>query len=453
MGVHGVRHRVLLAGCLLACAGVAAQTPQSARVGCTDDDPAVELTAAAPPGVGEREIVSLVQAALERSRVVGAARALAEAAARDTDETRAAGEVQASLGARFGSDASRSAGRWLSQPGDGSATVSASQLLWDGGRQQALVDWRARLADAAGLALRSQQEQVALSAVSLALERSRYRAQEQVYGQYARKMACLVDALSEVVAADRGRASELLQARKALQQAELARAGTESQRRQADIRLQRLVGERDFDARVLGGALLPLPPLDAVLAATEQAPEVAQLQLQAQAASHFAQSVAAGGKPQISWTVSGSRAVGFGGTLGAQHGGSVSAGVVLSVPLLNPGVAHASDAARWRLLAAREQVEDALETRRSRVREVHEQAAASLDRAARVQAVLRDSQQLRSATQLQWQQLGRRSLFDVMGAESEHYNLRIGLVNALIDAQQLNATLQSLGPGLLAAGR
>jgi hypothetical protein len=40
-----------------------------------------------------------------------------------------------------------------------------------------------------------------------------------------------------------------------------------------------------------------------------------------------------------------------------------------------------------------------------------------------------------------------------MGAESEHYNLRIGLVNALIDAQQLNATLQSLGPGLLAAGR
>ena len=245
----------------------------------------------------------------------------------------------------------------------------------------------------------------------------------------------------------------MLQARKALQQAELARAGTESQRRQADIRLQRLVGERDFDARVLGGALLPLPPLDAVLAATEQAPEVAQLQLQAQAASHFAQSVAAGGKPQISWTVSGSRAVGFGGTLGAQHGGSVSAGVVLSVPLLNPGVAHASDAARWRLLAAREQVEDALETRRSRVREVHEQAAASLDRAARVQAVLRDSQQLRSATQLQWQQLGRRSLFDVMGAESEHYNLRIGLVNALIDAQQLNATLQSLGPGLLAAGR
>ncbi len=440
---------LVLAG-LLACSGAAAQT---ARLSCVDDDPPVEVAGAATADAGAREIGSLVQGALDRSRVVGAARALAEAATRDTDETRAASEIQASLGARVGSDVSRSAGRWLSQAGDGSASLSASQLLWDGGRQQALVDWRTQLADAAGLALRSQQEQVALGAVSLALERSRYRAQEQVYGQYARKMACLVDALSQVVAADRGRASELLQARKALQQAELARAGTESQRRQAEIRLQRLVGERDFDARVLGGALLPLPALDRVLAATEQAPEVAQLQRQAQAASHFERSVAASGKPQISWTVSGSRSAGFGGTLGAQHGSAVSAGLVLSVPLLNPGVAHAADAARWRLLAAREQVEDALETRRARVREVHEQATASLDRADRVQAVLRDSQQLRTATQLQWQQLGRRSLFDVMGAESEHYNLRIGLVNALIDAQQLNATLQSLGPGLLAAGR
>jgi adhesin transport system outer membrane protein len=209
-----------------------------------------------------------------------------------------------------GSDVSRSAGRWLSQAGDGSASLSASQLLWDGGRQQALVDWRTQLADAAGLALRSQQEQVALGAVSLALERSRYRAQEQVYGQYARKMACLVDALSQVVAADRGRASELLQARKALQQAELARERD---------RVAAPAG-RDPPAAAGGRAGLRRPRAGRraaalagpgrVLAATEQAPEVAQLQRQAQAASHFERSVAASGKPQISWTVSGSRAAG-----------------------------------------------------------------------------------------------------------------------------------------------
>ncbi len=436
---------VLLCGAAL---GAAAQTE---RIGCLDDDPALELVRAAAPDAAAREVQALVQAALQRSRAVGAARALAEAAARDTDETRAAAELQASLNARLGPDAARSNGHATTQLLQGSAGVALSQLLWDGGRQQALVDWRSQLAEAARLALLSQQEQIALSAVSLALESSRYRAQEQVYGQYVRKMACLVDGLSEVVAADRGRASELLQARKALQQAELARVGTESARRQADIRLQRLVGENAVDARLVGAALLPLPPLEAVLGAAMAASDVAQLERQVQAANHLTQALAAGTRPQLSWSLNGSQSIGRGGSAAAQQTTSLSAGLLLNVPLFNPGVAHSVQAAKWRALAAREQLGDLLESRRARVREVHEQARSSLDRAERVQRVLRDSQQLRSATQLQWQQLGRRSLFDVMGAESEHYNLRISLVNALIDAQQLNATLQSLGAGLAAS--
>jgi outer membrane protein, adhesin transport system len=55
---------------------------------------------------------------------------------------------------------------------------------------------------------------------------------------------------------------------------------------------------------------------------------------------------------------------------------------------------------------------------------------------------------VRNFTLQQWQQLGRRSLFDVMGAEGDHYNLRISYVNALIDGQQLNANLLSLGRGV-----
>mgnify|MGYP000514626688 CR=1 FL=1 len=57
-------------------------------------------------------------------------------------------------------------------------------------------------------------EQVALQAVSLSLDRSRYALQVQVYGQYVRKMACLVEALEVITKADRGRASELVQAQK-----------------------------------------------------------------------------------------------------------------------------------------------------------------------------------------------------------------------------------------------
>jgi outer membrane protein TolC len=53
------------------------------------------------------------------------------------------------------------------------------------------------------------------------------------------------------------------------------------------------------------------------------------------------------------------------------------------------------------------------------------------------------------ATLQQWQQLGRRSLFDVMGAEADYYSLRVAHVNALFDGQQAVALLWSMGRGVL----
>jgi outer membrane protein TolC len=44
--------------------------------------------------------------------------------------------------------------------------------------------------------------------------------------------------------------------------------------------------------------------------------------------------------------------------------------------------------------------------------------------------------------------LARRSLFDVMAAEGDHYHLRAQHINALYDGLQANALLHSLGRGL-----
>ena len=66
-----------------------------------------------------------------------------------------------------------------------------TKLLYDGGRTDRLTDWRTQLAESARLGQLSQQEQIALNTVALALERSRYRQHVQVYGQHVRKMACL----------------------------------------------------------------------------------------------------------------------------------------------------------------------------------------------------------------------------------------------------------------------
>jgi len=62
--------------------------------------------------------------------------------------------------------------------------------------------------------------------------------------------------------------------------------------------------------------------------------------------------------------------------------------------------------------------------------------------------VLADSQRVRDDTQMMWQQLGRRSLFDVMSAEGDHYTLRVAYADALHDSQQSVALLWSLAGGV-----
>jgi outer membrane protein TolC len=337
------------------------------------------------------------------------------------------------------------------------AGVTVSQLLYDGGRSDRLVDWRVQLAESARLGLLTQTEQVALNTVALALERSRLRQQVQVWGQYQRKMSCLVEALETIVRADRGRASELVQAKKSQQQAELAQRDAQSQVRQVEIRLRRLVGDGLPPTDGLSTVLMQVPPLEELVADVDRSAEVAQLAAQEAAARQYARAVEAGTQPQVSWNFTGGGSTGLGHDVSGSdartrspRSSSLALGIAVSIPLLSPGVAPASEAARKRAEAVAQQRLEVLQTRRFRVAEVFEQTQNSLDRARRVGAVLRDSDQVRNFTLQQWQQLGRRSLFDVMGAEAEHYNLRISYVNALHDGQQLNANLLSLGRGVTA---
>ncbi|MDP3083026.1 MAG: TolC family protein [Rubrivivax sp.] len=428
--------------------------PATAR--CVDEsafDPAAGIEPIVPATVDPRaQLQSMVRDALERSQAIGAAKLLAEAAIADVAEARSAKSLQASLSAGFGPAGSHSSNA-NSSTSEASAlqaraSLTISQLLFDGGRVDRLTDWRSQLAESARFGHLTQQEQLAMNTVALALERSRFRQHVLVYGQYVRKMSCLVEALGTIVAADRGRASELVQARKSLQQAELSQSQAQSQVRQIEVRLRRLVGDGLPGVEGLSTVLLQVPELAELVADVERSTEIAQLGAQAAAAAKYADVVATNTKPQLSWSFAGAQTAGLGGNHGNTRNGSLSVGIQVNVPLLNPGHAPATDAARKRASAAALQRAEALDARRYRVTEVYEQTQSALDRARRVGGVLRDSEQVRNFTLQQWQQLGRRSLFDVMGAEAEHYNLRVSYVNALHDGQQMNALLLSLGRGV-----
>jgi outer membrane protein TolC len=421
---------------------------------CPDEGPADgatltpdEAARAAPDP--RASLQGLVRDALARSHQVGAVRLLAEAAQDDIAVARAAGGLRASLDLGLGPGGRRDGSGSSHAVGEGRASVSLSQLIWDGQRTGRLVDWRERLAVAAEQGHLSTREQIALTTVMLALERNRYRQHVVVYGQYVRKMGCLVDALDAIVRVDRGRASELVQARKTLQQAEIAQAQAQSQAREVELRLRRLAGDGLPSIEGLSSVLLEVGPLDERVADVERSADLAALTAQAEAAERLADAVSASGMPQLSWAANGSAAGSGGGSVGTTKQANWSVGLRLSVPLWDPARRPSTDAARKRAQAVALQRAEVLEQRRFRVAQLHEQTLASFDRARRVGAVLRDSEQLRSFTLQQWQQLGRRSLFDVIAAEADHYNLRISYLNALTEGQQFNASLLSLGPGVL----
>jgi adhesin transport system outer membrane protein len=394
-------------------------------------------------------MTQLQQIALEASRrsaSVGAARLLADAAELDIVETKAARWPHVNVSATLGTGATTINDRTVSSGKQGSVNVNVSAPLWDNGRINRLTDWRTQLAGSAKFGAAVTNEQVVLEAVSAALERNRYRLQAQVYQQYMRKMSCLVEALESIVAEDRGRQSELVQARKTQMQAELQRDQALAQSRQSELRLRKLIGDQTPPGDGITVPLATVPELGEIHRQIELSNDARQLRSQAEAQDSYAKAVVAGQKPQLNWTL--------GKTEGRQGGAptaSWSAGVTVSYSIFN-GFSDdaASRAAAKRAEAARQQLLDLLNTKFSRTAEVYDNATSAFDRAKRYVDVLRDSERVRNFTFQQWSQLGRRSLFDVMSSESDHFNLRIAYVNALHDGYLASAQLRSLGSGLSA---
>lgn len=392
---------------------------------------------------------TLIDRTLSRSKALGAVRLLTEAARFDLDETRALAMPTATLSIATNGIHQTVGGTTVGRGGQLGATLSAGMPLWDGGRIAKLTDWRKELAEVAAQGQRSAEEQLSLNTVTLALDRSRYVLQGQVYTQYVRKMACLVDALQIITQADRGRASELVQAQKSLQQADLSLEQTMSALRQTEVRMKRLVGEPLPPSIGMTAALSVMPDLEQMQSDILLGADVAQAEAQARSQRSFAESVIAGQKPTVNLTGSASAMLRGGGP-NDQRTSDIGAGVSVTIPILQPGAQAQASAAVHRYRATVLQRDEAIEAKRYRLLEMNEVGTSTLDRARRIVEILRNSDRVRASTLQQWQQLGRRSLFDVMAAEGDYYSMRVAHVNAMFDAQQVVALIWSMGRGVSA---
>ncbi len=411
--------------------------------------PAGSAAATAPAALaaGREQLATLTRTAVLESPDIKAAESGRTAAQFDIEQVRAGkkprleASVTAGVG-RYSSNVSPS----YDPRGVGSAAISLSAPLFDGGRIDALTRQREELFGASTASVEAVRERVSLDTLLTVLERNRYRTQLSVLEQHVAKLSCLSNLIDRIVDADKGRASEQVQARNSLRQAELVREQTAAAARYADVRLQTVLAGQVMPWLEVGAPLIDVPALEAVVRLITENPDVRQLQRQAEAQNFAAQAAAADRAPQVRWEAG----VNSKSQADRVNSASWNAGVTLNYALFDGGVRDAGiSAAEARAQVAKRNLEQAVVERNKQAGVLHDSALSAYRRAVQYSELLRDSDGLRRATYVQWAQLGRRSLFDLMSAENGHNSLHLDYVNAMFDGFSASAQLRHVGGGLL----
>ena len=183
------------------------------------------------------------------------------------------------------------------------ASVSLTLPIYTGGRITKTIASRKQLAVAGLKQYEVQQQASAYEVTTTIIELGKQRIITDLSQQYVDRMTTLVMMLSEIVAVDRGRASELTQAKARLLQAEVTRDNAQASARNAEINLRKLVG--DVPVPIPRSRVWQITPgnVATLLADGLQHPIIQQASAQASAADLNAEAVRAAGKPQVNWVI------------------------------------------------------------------------------------------------------------------------------------------------------
>ncbi|MDM0037065.1 TolC family protein [Variovorax sp. J22P271] len=409
-----------------------------APVGAAQDMPA---TAAAPapapiaagsPAPGDDRahefLERMVAKALAASPDVREATAKWEASRFDIDEAKGQRWPQLQVGvaspsATFGSgtnDTSR----------DAYGNVQLTTPVYDWGRISRTVESRTETASAAREQMLQVRQQVAYDTVNSLIELRRNQQAMVLSDAYVARMTELVEMLAEIVKSDRGRDSELVQARGRRLQALATRDLVAARMREVEINLAKLVGE---EVRLPPQLAWHTPVVDvqeALLAAPEH-PALRQARAEAKAANLYAKSVHAARYPQLNWVVSKSTQQDIYGNTQPW-----STGLSVQWNAFQGGSAAAAERAAFgRAQAGEEKAMAATRDLEYRLRTSAQQRDAALSRAEEYTPLIKDSDRVRKIFYEQWYHLGRRTLLDVLIAENDHYNNQIAQVNSRYDGE------------------
>lgn len=397
-------------------------------------------------GPSEAELLQVfnraVEAAIGRSPTIFRAQAEQSAAQADIDQAKGQRWPQVDVGTQ---SPTASFGQGEEQSGSGGINVAVTTPIYDWGRIRNSIDSRERLSDAADESLEAEKETTGYEVVTTLVELGKQRIVVDLSQQFADRMEDLVKMLAGIVAVDKGRYSELTQARARLLQAQALRDSADAKARDAEITLRKLVGERPIPIPRTKEWNIRLGNLDQLLEDAKTHPTVRQAIAETESAELQAKAVRAGGLPQLNWVVSKSTAEDSLGretpwqtnismTWGAFRGGSTRA---------------AERAALQRADATRYQTDQQRRDLEFRIRTADHDARTQLERAELYRDLAVESGRIREDFYLQWHHLGKRTLLDVLSAENEHYGNLVNEINNRFDGYQA-IVRQYAGAGTLA---
>ncbi|MDQ0086127.1 adhesin transport system outer membrane protein [Variovorax boronicumulans] len=430
---------------MLLCGGGAFSAPSA--VGAAAADPASRVLDAdvnkrwlgttAEPGeearLSESQVRKLLRSAAEvavvRSPQLAQMRAEWEAARLDVEQAKGARWPKVQIGL---SSESLGLGAGTKTNTPGAASVLASLPVFDWGYLSNLIESRSSLEQAGELKWVAGVEGLVYEVCTNLVEQNKATIIAQASSESIARIQALVRMLTDIVAVDRGRASELTQARAKLLQAEAARDASVAKVRTLRIALHRLIGDASVTPPSEGEWELGIGTLETTLAAAAQHPSIAQASAEAEAARRTADAARASLLPQLNFAVSKTtQRDGLGRIQPWQ------AGLSVNWTAFEGGSARAAElAARQRANASEMRKDQLREDVEFQVRTAFEDANTLAQRATAYRGLVAETEQVRRLFFEQWYHLGRRSLLDVLQAENEYYINKVAMHTTQFDSYQ-----------------
>jgi adhesin transport system outer membrane protein len=278
--------------------------------------------------------------------------------------------------------------------------------------------------------VQAQREDLAMQVSNALIEWNKQQHVIAISKQYLARMAELTKMLSGIVQSDTGRRSELTQAKGRLLQAQSYLENAESRARDVEITLNRLMGNSRVTLPASDKWALSFGDLNRQLTSLDVHPLILRASAEERAAFKEAEAIKASGLPKLNWTVSKNTRE---DQLGRQQ--AWQTGLNVSWGLFRGGSTNAQEiAAIKRAEASRQQVQEQRRDLENRVRAASQNAHSTAERAVLYKNLIVESDRIRKDFFDQWYHLGRRSLLDVLSAESDLYNNQVSEVSNRFDS-------------------